>query len=254
MSDIEQQTMFGEEKSVKPIHHLDVLPVSVLEIGAAGKAKRRGESDHDKQSSRSGYSPFPYEVAETCAALFLRDAQHVVDPFAGWGERGAALARHGKKYSGFDISPESVRHAFDVHGVSNTLADSRSIEVPEHDGLITCPPYWDLERYDNTSGLDKCKSWDAFLAEYKHILERFSRKAKPGAMYCVMTGDWRSEGVYYDLTFQTDRILSDLGFKPFDKVVVSRLATSKIKIMLPQAKRLGYTVKVHETLSVFKKA
>jgi hypothetical protein len=45
-----------------------------------------------------------------------------------------------------------------------------------------------------------------------------------------------------------------LGFKPFDKVVVSRLTTSKIKIMLPQAKRLGYTVKVHETLSVFKKA
>ena len=34
---------------------------------------------------------------------------------------------------------------------------------------------------------------------------------------------------------------------------MSRLGVSKVKVMIPQAVRLGYTVKVHETLSVFAK-
>ena len=41
--------------------------------------------------------------------------------------------------------------------------------------------------------------------------------------------------------------------KPFDKVVLSVKKQSKIKIMLPQAKRLGYTVKVHQVLLVYEK-
>jgi hypothetical protein len=91
------------------------------------------------------------------------------------------------------------------------------------------------------------------LSEYRQVLTRFAEKAADGATYCIATGDWREDGVYYDLTFQTELIMHQLGFVPFDKVVISRLGISKIKIMLPQAKRLGYTVKVHEMLSVFKK-
>lgn len=224
-----------------------------MEIGPMGKLGVRGDTDHDSQSSRSGYSPFPYEIAETCAALFLRDAGTTVDPFAGWGERGAAMKRHGKSYHGFDLSPEAIENARVKYGVENTLADSRTVEVPEHDGLFTCPPYWHLERYAGATGLDRCKNWEGFLADYSSILRRFASRARAEATYCIFTGDWRESGVYYDLTFQTELILSQLGFAPFDKVVASRLGISKVKIMLPQAKRLGYTVKVHETLSVFKK-
>jgi DNA modification methylase len=237
-----------------PVDHLEVLPVSVMEIGKTGKQGIRGESDHNSQSSRTGYSAFPWEVAETCAALFLRNATTVVDPFAGWGERGAAMQKRGRRYIGFDLSEDAVRNAADKYGVTNTLADSRTVEVPEHDGLLTCPPYWDLEKYAGQNGLDRCRTWSTFLDEYRQVLTRFAEKATNGATYCIATGDWRDGGVYYDLTFQTELIMHQLGFVPFDKVVISRLGISKIKIMLPQAKRLGYTVKVHETLSVFKKA
>ena len=218
-----------------------------------GKQGVRGDTDHNKQSSRSGYSPFPYEVAETCAALFLRGASFTVDPFAGWGERGDAMKRHGRAYQGFDLSPEAIANAIEKYGVQNTFADSRTVEVPQHDGLLTCPPYWGLEKYAGEDGLDRCKNWQGFLLEYKDVLSRFAAKASSGSTYCIMTGDWREDGIYYDLTFQTELIMHQLGFVPFDKVVVSRLGISKVKIMLPQAKRLGYTVKVHETLSVYKK-
>jgi len=47
------------------------------------------------------------------------------------------------------------------------------------------------------------------------------------------------------------KIMDKLGMKPFDKVILSTKKQSKIKVMLPQAKRLGYTVKVHQILLIF---
>lgn len=69
-----------------------------------------------------------------------------------------------------------------------------------------------------------------------------------------MVGEWRKNHQYYDLEFVTRSIMADLGAVMFDQITVSRKTTSKIKIMLPQAKRLGYTVRVHESLLVFKKS
>ena len=243
--------LFDLPITLKPRNHLTVLPVSVIEISASTNGIRE-ESGHDSESSRSGFSQFPHEIAETCAQLFLRDCQHVVDPFAGWGERGDAMKRNGLHYSGFDLSDEAIKSAKERYDVDNIKADSRLVDVPPHDGLLTCPPYWDLELYEG-SGLDKIKSWNGFLDEYREVLRRFSQKAGRGSTYCIASGDWRDKGIYYDLTFQTELILRDLGFMPHDKVIISRLGISKVKIMIPQAKRLGYTVKVHETLSVFKK-
>lgn len=247
--------LFTHEAPVEPPgkFHVDTLPVSVLNIGPMGKRGVRGDVNHSTESSRSGYSPFPTEVADVCAQLFLRDCAFTVDPFAGWGERGSALTTRGKTYVGFDLSPEAIAYAASQYGVANVLADSRAVDVPAHDGLVTCPPYWRLEKYAADEGLDRVKTWDEFLQQYTQVLSRFARQAEPGATYCIMTGDWRDRGVYYDLTFQTELIMHRLGFVPFDKVVVSRLNISKVKIMLPQAKRLGYTVKVHEMLSVYKK-
>lgn len=243
--------LFDLPITLRPRDHLTVLPVSVIEISASENGIRQ-ESGHDSESSRSGFSQFPHEIAETCAQLFLRDCQHVVDPFAGWGERGDAMKRNGLHYSGFDLSDEAIKSAKERYDVDNIKADSRLVDVPNHDGLLTCPPYWDLEIYEG-SGLDKTKSWQGFLSEYREVLRRFAEKAERGATYCIASGDWRDKGIYYDLTFQTELILRDLGFMPHDKVIISRLGISKVKIMIPQAKRLGYTVKVHETLTVFKK-
>lgn len=243
--------LFDLPISLKPRDHLTFLPVSVIEI-AASKNGIREESGHNEESSRGGFSQFPHEIAETCAQLFLRDCKHVVDPFAGWGERGDAMKRNGLKYSGYDLSEEAITSAKQRYNVDNIKADSRLLDVPEHDGLLTCPPYWNIEQYKG-NGLDKALSWFHFLKEYRYVLSRFADKAERGSTYCVASGDWRDKGIYYDLTFQTEVILKQLGFTPHDKVIISRLGISKVKIMIPQAKRLGYTVKVHETLSVFKK-
>jgi hypothetical protein len=47
--------------------------------------------------------------------------------------------------------------------------------------------------------------------------------------------------------------MDECGATPVDIVVGSRATVTKIKVMIPQAVRLGYAVKVHETLLVFRK-
>ena len=145
------------------------------------------------------------------------------------------------------------KHAKEHFDAINILGDSRIEEIPEHDGLLTCPPYWNLEKYDNDNGLDRIKKWNDSLVDYEKVWKRSVEKAAPGSKYCIVLGDWRKNKIYYDFVFQTEKIMEKLGMKPFDKVTLSHKKQAKIKIMLPQAKRLGYTVKVHQILLVYEK-
>ena len=240
----------GAGAKAKEPGHLTVMPVSVIDIAAQNK---RQAENHASTSSRANYSPFPSEVSDLCYEYYLRDKRHIVDPFAGWGERHAKAIEYGKEYFGYDTSPSAIDKAFDQYGVKNILADSRIVEVPKFNGLLTCPPYWNLEKYGANNGIDRERLWVDFLLELNLIFKRFYKKADEGAVFCVMVGDWRKNHIYYDLDYQVNKIFSELGATPFDKVVISRKKVSKIKIMLPQAKRLGYSVRVHESLLIFKK-
>ena len=247
MNDTPEADLFGNPIFVP--YTTDVMPVSVLDVAAQGVREKGG---HDKDSSRAEYSPFPREVASLCFDYFMRDASHVFDPFAGWGERGMAANAYGRKYTGYDLSPEAITKA-KSKGVENHLADSRTAIIPKHDGLVTCPPYWNLETYEG-NGIDRSPTWDAFKVEYRAILTRCWEQASEGAVYCLMVGEWRNNHRFHDLEGVTRRIFEDLGAELFDQIIVSRKNVSKIKVMLPQAKRLGYSVRVHESLLVFKKS
>lgn len=250
MSNLE---LFGSDiQSCKPESgQLKVIPVSVIDIEAQ---KKRKAENHSSTSSRANYSPFPSEVSDLCYEFYLKECQNIVDPFAGWGERHAKAVEWGKNYRGFDISPEAIEKAKAEYGVENTLADSRTVEIPKNfDGLLTCPPYWNLERYFSEKGIDRAKEWGVFCDELDAIMGRFYAAAKGGAVFCVMVGDWRKNHVYHDMEFEVCRAFKGFGAQIIDKLVVSRKKVSKIKIMLPQAKRLGYSVRVHENLLVFRK-
>lgn len=231
--------------------YLTIIPTSVIDIEA--QKKRVDSSDHSNQSSRSGYSPFPLEIATLCCEFFLKNSKHVFDPFAGWGERADAAKKNGLNYTGFDISQKAIDNASTVYGVQNTLADSSTAEIPVFDGFFTCPPYWNLEKYESTDGLDRNKTWKEFLIAYFRLLGRCYEKAEEGTTFCIMVGEWRAKGVYYDLEYETRRGFKLLGATIIDQIIVSRKKVSKIKIMLPQCKRLGYSVRVHEVLLVFRK-
>lgn len=240
-----------EEAFTAPADEIRIMPVSVIDIAA--QKKRIGEN-HGSTSSRANYSPFPEEIADLCYQFYLRDATKVFDPFAGWGERHSKAIEWGKEYIGTDISQSAIDAALRDYGVNNVLADVLDYDIPAFDGLITCPPYWNLEKYDNDENLSRVKTWDGFLRSLFEVFDACYSAAEPGATFCVMVGDWRKNHKYYDLEYEVSGMFKGLGADIVDKVTVSRKKVSKIKIMLPQAKRLGYSVRVHESLLVFRKA
>jgi DNA modification methylase len=242
--------MFSGEVQ-KPKDDLKIIPVSVIDIAAQ---KKRKNENHANTSSRANYSPFPSEIADLCYEFYLRDAERVFDPFAGWGERHSKAIEWGKAYTGVDISPVAITSALNDYGVDNILADALDYDIQEFDGLITCPPYWNLEKYDEDLNLSRVKTWERFLMGLNQAFDACYSAAEQGATFCVMVGDWRKDHKYYDLEYEVSGMFKGYGASIVDKVVVSRKKVSKIKIMLPQAKRLGYSVRVHESLLVFRKA
>lgn len=245
--------LFSSEyvNALKNDNDMSIIPVSVIDIYSQGV---RENENHASTSSRASYSPFPQEVVNLCYELYLRDCKNIFDPFAGWGERHAGALRYGKSYTGYDISEQAIALACEKHGVINTLADSQLISPPTFDGLITCPPYWNLELYEHAKGIDKIKTWDGFISRLRGIFEMAFSAAESGSVFCIMSGDWRKDHKYYDLTYRIDEIFAGFGASVIDKVCISRKRISKIKIMLPQAKKFGYTVRVHESLHVYKKS
>jgi DNA modification methylase len=243
--------LFGGEIDSTDNREMSIIPVSVIDVWKQS-SHLRDIGNHYAKSSRLQYSPFPEEVSRVCYELYLRDCKHIFDPFAGWGERGFFAKEYCKEYTGFDINAMAIQHAEDHYGIQNDLADSYTVKLPKFDGLFTCPPYWNLERYTD-QGIDAAKTWKDFLFRYSFIFHKAYEVADTGSMFCIMVGDWRKDGVYYDIAHQTRKIFEDLGATTIDDVVISRKGVSKITIMLPQAKRLGYSVKVHSSLLVFKK-
>ena len=86
-------------------------------------------------------------------------------------------------YLGYDISQKAIDYAKENFGVINILADTSTEEIPEHDGLLTCPPYWNLEKYDAKNGLDRIKKWQLFLEQYEMIWKRVTEKSRFLASY-----------------------------------------------------------------------
>ena len=228
------------------------IPVSVIDTKAVGKKGIRTKKHHIKHSSRTEFSPYPMEIGEICSEFFCRDSDLIFDPFAGWGERNVCCAKFGKTYLGYDISPEAIEYAKKKYQVTNYLGNSKTDPIPPHNGLITCPPYWNLEKYKGDNNLSRTKSWEIFLDDYETILTRSSKEALPNSTYCLMVGDWRKNKEYYNLSYETERIMYKLGFKIHDKVIVSQKKITPYLKMMTNCKRFLYTAKVHQYLLVFK--
>jgi|TARA_R110002110_G_scaffold110715_3_gene275892 DNA modification methylase len=238
------------ENNTKQIYKIS--PVSVIETARIGKKGIRKVKVSKNLSSRAEFSPFPQELGTLCAEFFCKNSTVIFDCFAGWGERHKCCQENDKTYIGYDISPEAIEYAKMKYGVNNILADSRVDEIPCHDGLITCPPYWNLEKYKG-GGLSDNKNWKAFLEEYETVLKRCGEKCPSGSTYCLIVGDWRKANIYYSLSFETERIMNKLGFHTHDKVIVNQKPITPYLRMMRNCKRFLYTAKVHQYLLVFKK-
>lgn len=109
-----------------------------------------------------------------------------------------------------------------------TLAALRLPKDLQASMLLTCPPYYDLERYgDSTVDLSEMP-YDTFTAKYKRILANATSLLKPMHVAVVVIGNVRDpKGELRDLHSLTKQALTDAGCPLYvDAVLKTALASA----------------------------
>jgi len=256
------------------------LPKSVMTFENVPKRWREIDSyltiDMCKRSSSSKYLPglkyskFSYGLSSFVIKYWSKKRDIILDPFMGWGIRGAVAIELERTYIGYDISPRmfSIASSFldKVKSRSTLLTSSTGDYILynadgcklEHsanssvDLVFTCPPYWNLEKYESVEGqLSDCKTYDEYLVRIDEALSNCYRVLKPGKFCIFVVADFRKEG-FRILHKDTIELAAKNSFTPWD-IVISVLRSPFVWTQISKCDRMKYTSKAHEYILVFKK-
>ena len=179
----------------------------------------------------------------------------VVDPFAGGSTRGVVAAKLGLFYVGVELSGRQVdanraqaaalcidcRHQpvwFHDDGENVARCFARALHdkgLPPDtlaDLVLTCPPYFSLERYGGPADTDlSMMSFDDFKAKYARILENATRLLKKRHCVVVVIGNVRTAaGELRDLHSLTKTALHDAGCPLYvDAVLKTAVASAALR-------------------------
>jgi len=232
-------------------------------------------SEHFKDSFVNFYddknllSEFNPSVAKNIISFWSEPKDVIFDPFAG---RTRAIVSYamGRGYVGCEVSKDVVNHMenkfkhYNFYDDDNFLVDiinddclNINNEYPdiEFDLVFTCPPYWNLEKYESTEGqLSDINNYDIFLKSLTQRLNIASDKLKKDKYMCVVIGDFRKNTHY--ITLHSDLIQqmkNNKSIKLHDVIAIQNLPFSTAAFYFGSRKKHKYTAKAHEYLLVWKK-
>ena len=217
----------------------------------------------------STFDPF---LCELMVKWFSEEGDLIVDPFAGGVVRGAVSCILKRAYIGIDISEKQVEHNRkqwqDIKGrydISKELdptyyiGDSKEC-MPELmtgsvDMILTCPPYYNLERYtDKQADLSNMGSYAEFYSLYKYILEECARALKPGGYAVIVVEEIRDkDGSFYGFVPDTIRACMNAGLQYYNEMIlvnpIAILGIRSTKYFVA-SRKVG---RHHQNVLVFKK-
>jgi DNA modification methylase len=228
-------------------------------------------AEETRRSSTAKYLPglrfseFHAALAEDIVRYWSMPGATVVDPFAGRATRAVVTTLLGRNYVGYEISPATFTKCtahFATLGIAPTLINKDGTKLADTldataDLVMTCPPYWNLEKYEAvTDQLSNHTSYADFLVSIQRTATNIARVLKPGAFGCWVCADFRAlsgtrKGL---LPFHVDSIsaFTGAGLSLHDIIIIQNNSPfASLQAGKVAANR--YTSKVHEYLLVFRK-
>lgn len=212
-------------------------------------------------------SIFPTLLTSAYTALLSKEGDWVLDPFMGHDSRASNVLAMGRKYAGFDVHKFPVEHTkknCSIYPEENyKLLLQSSEEMPfidnSYDFAITCPPYADVEKYndiyDEKVNNDLSSfTYDKFLELYKKCLSETYRCLKPESYFVIVVGDVHRNGKFISISNDTAKICQDIGFEFHDENIYNRKSNIggdlNYKTFILTCKRFPC---IHEYILIFKK-
>ena len=132
---------------------------------------------------------------------------------------------------------------------------SEFMEDSSADFCFTCPPYWNLEKYDGGQGdLSMCRTYRDFLDGLEKVVCETFRILRPGSYSCWVVGLHRDvKGGLLAMHHDVARLHLDCGFAFKEEVVLNLRGTGAIRRVGNFGRGNQYLVRIHEYLLVFRK-
>lgn len=205
-------------------------------------------------SNLSGTSIFDPCLCETLLFWFTPRGGKIIDPFAGGSVRGLVSSYMEREYHGCDLSRSQIdaneENYSRIQKSENLFGgklekphwycgDSSHIDeiIPgeDFDGLLTCPPYADLEIYSSDPADISNMPYDRFLEVYTEILRKAIGKLKENTFACVIVGEVRDKnGHYRNFIGDTITACEKAGAKYYNEIIlVTMTGTGALRAKRP---------------------
>lgn len=264
--------LFGETiQSYKPIaDRWGIYPLSIWELPNDKRLKELkeliadniGGVQYGNWDTISEFSPLLAELIVT--GYTMKQPANILDPFAGRGTRGLIAGFNNHNYIGIDINEsyiladtERAKHHKLDDKVRFVCGDSRElirhIDIAWADLIYTCPPYFNLERYNGGEGdLSMLNDYKLFLKEMEKVISQCYLALKSTGFCVWVIGTIRTSKGLIDLRGDIVRLFKQNDWAFFDDIVFHYKGGLKM-LRLGTFDNNRLTAKSHEYVLVFTK-
>lgn len=215
----------------------------------------------------STFDPF---LCEILIKWFSIEGMTILDPFAGGCVRGAVSSLLNRKYYGIDISDSQCFHNIKqwdriiqnyevpIYSPVWKVGDSEQIVSTldsNYDMLLTCPPYYDLEKYTNLEqDLSNQDSYEDFIKKFTRILKKCFNVLKEDSFAVIVAAEIRAQdGSFYGFIPDIIRNCMEIGFHYYNEIILENRVVS-LGVRCPkyfeQSRKIG---RHHQNVLVFYK-
>jgi hypothetical protein len=191
--------------------------------------------DNESTMGATGTSIFDPVLTEVALRWFAPTGGHILDPFAGGSVRGVVASLLGHTYTGVDLSEAQNQANRDqwtaidaaLRGDSGPpptwVTGDAATDIPDEpaDMILTCPPYFDLEKYSDDPADLSNMTWPAFRKAYETAIQAALARLKNHRFAVWVVSDVRDKaGHYRGLTAETVRIFQKAGAHLYNEAIL----------------------------------
>jgi DNA modification methylase len=217
-----------------------------------------------KKSDIDNTSRFDPVLCEILYSWYCPPAGKVLDPFAGGIVRGIVASFLGLHYVGVDLSERQVNDnrqrgtEYELE-IAPEWVQGDSVNLPnlvsgKYDFILSCPPYFDLEKYtDNPRDLSNL-TYKEFLKAYRIVIAHAVGMLKQDSFACFVVGDIRDEDGYMrQFPATTSDAFEDAGARFYNDIVLLDPVFSGAVRARRTFEAAGKVIKLHQNVLVFVK-